>query len=847
MLPTSEDVLIIGTQVDLAAIQAGMNEASTIVTTQTKKMSGDFETTAVAATHLDQAVTKMGGDMGAGGAGVAEMEAQLKAMQATIEQLQLQVTTLEAKLAEAPKRGTGQATEARHAFMGMGEMIGVHVPRFITSFLSHLEGVAPIMAAAFSTVAIVGIITIIPELINKIAETAESLAGLDKEAKKTYEEILTKNREWYLESLKQAEAHRKLTEVGTTGLLKLSREHTNAVATSKDYSNALQQATVNLNLMKEHVDALKHSNDALTAGAILSLGTTLKSDIDEQNKSIDNQTKLVEALQKAWKTVKEQEEAREAAEAAQRIADAFAVAGAQVARFKSVHEAMVTQQMQSAKEAAAMGVITETELISILRSAEERKYEIEKQAIARRRTLVLEEQAKTGKETGPTVVNIDAEAEKARIDHFTRLAAINTEGAAKTLAQDNAVAVAELKAQQTLVNAEVALADAGAKEKLAKHQISIEQETNILLMGEAKRFAVEKQVRQGELEILNQNKEKNKAAIITAQAELEALEKTHQARMDIIRGEGASKELNEQRKIAEEAVRASEQAANKQLQMARELDNTRLHTHQETIGKWAADEVIAINKWYETQHAVLVRQLAEAKRMFGEESVEYKKMIDKMDALDKQRELEVQKVNDKAKIEFQKYFNTVTSQMNNALAQWVTGHETLGKAMTQVWDRAANNFIQNSMKMIEQMLIAAIMHKGILKTEILGEAKSAAAKTYNALAGIPYIGPFIAPPAAAAAFAAVMSFGSFDRGGVAGQDMQGQIHKNEMVLDPSLSIGMQNLIRGGTGGGSQVMHMHYSPVVHNYGGTFEDALNKHGQAVARIVRREMRNGRLPSL
>jgi hypothetical protein len=114
----------------------------------------------------------------------------------------------------------------------------------------------------------------------------------------------------------------------------------------------------------------------------------------------------------------------------------------------------------------------------------------------------------------------------------------------------------------------------------------------------------------------------------------------------------------------------------------------------------------------------------------------------------------------------------------------------------------ATTFMENLMKMIAQEILAAVMRKALGKDEVLTDAKIAAANTYKAISSIPYVGPFLAPPAAAAAFAAVMAFGSFQRGGVTEGETIGHLHPKEMVLPEHIStplVGMLDALASATG------------------------------------------------
>jgi len=79
------------------------------------------------------------------------------------------------------------------------------------------------------------------------------------------------------------------------------------------------------------------------------------------------------------------------------------------------------------------------------------------------------------------------------------------------------------------------------------------------------------------------------------------------------------------------------------------------------------------------------------------------------------------------------------------------------------------------------------------KTGVLSHAASTAAAVYDDVAQIPYVGWLLAPPAAAAAFAAVAAFGgsiSSAEGGwetVPRDGMPAELHRNEMVLPASVA------------------------------------------------------------
>lgn len=82
---------------------------------------------------------------------------------------------------EAAAKMEFSATEARHAFHGLGEEVGIRIPRFVQSFVAHLGGVGPALAAAFAPVAIIGLAEVLVEAGKKLFEFYEDVVNLKSE------------------------------------------------------------------------------------------------------------------------------------------------------------------------------------------------------------------------------------------------------------------------------------------------------------------------------------------------------------------------------------------------------------------------------------------------------------------------------------------------------------------------------------------------------------------------------------------------------------------------------------------------------------------------------------------
>lgn len=113
---------------------------------------------------------------------------------------------------------------------------------------------------------------------------------------------------------------------------------------------------------------------------------------------------------------------------------------------------------------------------------------------------------------------------------------------------------------------------------------------------------------------------------------------------------------------------------------------------------------------------------------------------------------------------------------------------------------------------------------------VMGDAYRAAAGAYAALAGIPYVGPFIAPVAAAAAFVAVSAFDMFSAEGgfnvPSGMNPITQLHQNEMVLPAPLADTIRGLGNGGGGGTTIVIQALDTADVHRFVRTHAGAIAK---------------------
>jgi hypothetical protein len=151
--------------------------------------------------------------------------------------------------------------------------------------------------------------------------------------------------------------------------------------------------------------------------------------------------------------------------------------------------------------------------------------------------------------------------------------------------------------------------------------------------------------------------------------------------------------------------------------------------------------------------------------------------------------------------QYERSFQAITRSFNTALNGWLQGTQSFGRAMTRMWDSIALAAVENILKIAEQGVIALALHKTMAGQQILTDAKTAASGAYAAVSQIPIVGPILAPAAAAAAFAGVMAFDTFEYGGVVPRTGVAMVHAGERVLPPSVNTVFERMAAQGAGGG----------------------------------------------
>ena len=146
----------------------------------------------------------------------------------------------------------------------------------------------------------------------------------------------------------------------------------------------------------------------------------------------------------------------------------------------------------------------------------------------------------------------------------------------------------------------------------------------------------------------------------------------------------------------------------------------------------------------------------------------------------------------KAATDSQKRWNDVFKSMESGFATTLTnfmkGTASLATTLKGLFQDITNSIIdmlaQTAAKNAATMLQSVVLSKTAAAAKLESDAETAAGGAYSATAAIPYVGPFLAPAAAAVAYAGVMAFSSAEGGYdiPANVNPITQLHAKEMVL-----------------------------------------------------------------
>jgi hypothetical protein len=780
------------------------------------------------------------------------------------QNLSNQLNVLNATLKTVQTTGGGaliplnrEFTGTQFAIHGVAQELGINLPRETARWIASLQGVPQLMAAAFNIIGIVGIIEIIPLAINAFEKLIAEIVGFGEAQKKAAEKFVADNLAMIQSNIRLKESYREVALIGQEGSTKTAGKIGDLKNETKDLGAAMAEEAKSVRGMQTEVNHLTKGWSGAKEG-LLGYFDGSNDKIERDRKSIELFTGSIDKFQDAWKQVKLESTQAAAELIAQQLQEARTIAESQLNAIKAVGEARVKVAEDTTRRAYEISKITLQEETKELIDEENKKYAVLVAANARK--LALAHSDPDHAQGTAKAIEIGGESTSAAIEHANALKAIAQKGAEEQKRIDNQAAEATIAATKEVGDARVALSDSAANELYASEKISAKTLTDDLVQNEEKRTANVRKALQDRLAIAQQDAQKNASQIITLNGQLQTIEITSQQKINEIRAEGDRRELAAAKKSLEEEIRAAEEAANRQLEAAEKLNNLLLKGHRETNKQWHDNEIAALNTWYAASAAALNKELAEAKRIYGEDGAAYKALIDKKKALDQEYHAKVLQTNIQEENSALQAYLKIAEGFNQAFLKMLNRQESFQKGFEQAWDHMVLGMIDNILKGAEQYALSLVMQEATAEKSILISAKDAAAKAWSSAPN-----PIVGALEAAGTFAAVLAYGSFDRGGIVPNDGFHQLHRKEMVLPAGLSTGLQRAIGKGQLGGysddrstasrssagsksesrSGAPHLTYSPTINAYDRNgMKQTLQSHKDDILDIVRAGYKSGGL---
>jgi hypothetical protein len=322
--------------------------------------------------------------------------------------------------------------EARHAIRGLGEEIGVHMPRFVSTYLASLGPVAGVMSMAFAPIAIVGIIEMLGHLPKAIQGGIDSLRGWGAAAKKEFEDSVrfTHEMQKAVEEAADAEYKARMT-AGKAGAGKTAAEE--AVQ-----NHALGEA---LNQQAEaHGRILSLTREIHALDSKYPMGSPARATEEAytwltKGKERDQATKLLEQAKKdyeeAQKAVVEAGSKRavgliEAGPEAEN--DARKVGEIRLEADRKFTDALISQREKSTKETYALDMMaTETE-VAVLKGAAKEKADADRAYYEGRIVLARQKERETGESQAAEIYSFQRQEEESRITYWATIESIDNDG-----------------------------------------------------------------------------------------------------------------------------------------------------------------------------------------------------------------------------------------------------------------------------------------------------------------------------------------------------------------------------------------------------------------------------------
>lgn len=325
------------------------------------------------------------------------------------------------------------------------------------------------------------------------------------------------------------------------------------------------------------------------------------------------------------------------------------------------------------------------------------------------------------------------------------------------------------------------------------------------------------------------------------------------------------------KEISREQDQITQSDLHTNLELARqEYEQKKAYLEEEVAaGRMSEVEKISdLSEMLRRQEALELEAVSVAERGYAEDTAKFReyenqKLIIKAQSSAKMEQLAREGVIAQTRDQFNLKQEILSSE-RSLVSDIFSGRKTLGQMLRDVGLRMAQDYVTAKLEeltkhiLIEQMKSAATIageevrvtaKKGALaegmatdvaagSMQIMNDAMKAGAGAYSAVVGIPVVGPFLAPVAAATAFTAVAAFdalSSFDIGtNFVPHDMVAKVHQGERIIPKAENAELMQAVRSGRGAGGGVPDVHVS--IHTIDtASMQDFMNRNARFFCKTV------------
>jgi len=325
---------------------------------------------------------------------------------------------------------------------------------------------------------------------------------------------------------------------------------------------------------------------------------------------------------------------------------------------------------------------------------------------------------------------------------------------------------------------------------------------------------------------------------------------------------GAGKQDHSAEREAEAEAQLEIDAAKRVATEKEKSLDEQLKTHKISMNRWLADTEAVLDSEYASVKASYDKELETAGLTSAQIINIKRKEAEALAEIAQKKRDDENKAAEASAAAWKSGADTIAGVMNSQVDGILKGTTSVSQAFKNMAASAIEDIIKFCVKWLaehiatEASVVAAhasgvVATKAVDSTAISGDAARAAAGAYAAVAGVPIIGPILAPAAAAVAFGAVEAFGSYDTGAMnISHDQLAMVHAGEVVIPQrgGLADGFREMAAGG-GFGKNVS---VNPQINIHNNSIDSRslkamFNENGGSMAKAIHQASRHGAMLGL